>query len=198
MPTLNEVWEQALQINANLTIVHGDLTTANSRLQGLLNRADETNDWLHEVRDVENQGFADVTAGLQAIVAREDFALKLQAYQIEQGRTMICALEHISRNTCQLVEQATRQTELQTTMAAALTELVHLFSTVHPDAALNLARAEEERRRIERCCPPPTRKPACSYEPCPAPAEPPRGDRLPDAPRFDRKPREIGRHGENG
>jgi hypothetical protein len=187
MPTLNEVWEQALQINANLVTVHDDLTTTNSRLQSLLARADEANDWLEELRNLVDQGFATVTAGMQAMLARQDLALKLQAYQIEQGQTMICALEHISRNTCQLVEQATRQTELQTGMEQSLDQLVHLFSTVHPDAALVLARATEERRRIERCCPPPVRKPACTYEPCPAPGEPPRVEHLPEAPTIKRE-----------
>lgn len=196
MPTINEVWEQALQINANLVTVHDDLTTANARLSTLIGRADETNDWLEEVRDLVHQGFTVVTAGLQAIQARQDLALKLQAYQIEQGQTMICALEHISRNTCQLVEQATRQTELQTGMEAALTRLVHLASTANPEAALVLAREEEERRRIERCCPPPARKPACTYEPCRAPGEPPRADRLPEAPGFHHQRRQIGRRDE--
>ena len=191
MPTINEVWEQALQINANLVVVHDDLTTANARLKTLIDRADETNDWLEELRNLVSQGFTAVTAGMQAMLTRQDLALKLQAYQIEQGQTMICSLEHISRNTCQLVEQATRQTELQTGMETSLDQLVHLFSTVHPEAALVLARAAEERRRIERCCPPPARRPACTYQPCPAPGEPPRVDGLPEVPPFHHVPKDI-------
>ena len=31
MPTINEVWEQAQQINANLATLHNDLTTLNNR-----------------------------------------------------------------------------------------------------------------------------------------------------------------------
>ena len=198
MPTINEVWEQALQINANLVQVHNDLNTANSWLQSLIGRADETNDWLEETRDLLHQGFTVVAAGLQAVQARQDLALKLQAYQIEQGQTMICALEHISRNTCHLVEQAARQTELQTSMEQSLTRLLHIASTAHPEAALVLAREEEERRRIERCCPPPPRRPACTYEPCPAPGEPPRADRLPEAPGFNRERRPIGNRDNEG
>lgn len=196
MPTINEVWEQALQINANLATVHGDLTTANARLQTLIARAEEGNDWLEELRDLVLQGFTVVAAGLQGVAARQDLALKLQAHQIEQGKTMICNLEHISRNTCQLVEQASRQTELQTGMETALRQLVHMTSTAHPDAALAWARAEEERHKLERCCPPPARRPACTYEPCPAPGEPPAARNLPEVPGFDRRPREHRRDGE--
>lgn len=178
MPTINEVWEQAQQINANLVTIHNDLTglsnccgVTNQRLTTLIPRVEETNDWLEEIRQLVNDGFAAMSSGFAGVLARQDITNALLHYQIEQNNTIICALEHISKNTCELLNHASRQTALQERIAADTAAQRHMFATAHPDAALALARETEMRREIEACCPPKPPTPPCALEPCERPGE---------------------------
>ena len=82
---------------------------------------------------------------------------------------MICALEAISRNTCAIHNEAHLQTGRQIVIAAAETALLDITRTVHPGAALDFDRREDQRRATEACCPPPADPPVCAYRPCPAP-----------------------------
>lgn len=166
MPTINEVWEQALQINANLVTVHNDLT-------GLTQRSDETNAWLGELRQLVADGLASISTGISGLQVRQDLTNQLLFVLLQQQKAVICNLEEISRNTCTLVNQSTRQTALQEGMAEALSSLQYMFATANPDAALSYARHQEERRRLEACCPPPERTDPCAYERCQAPELPP-------------------------
>ena len=178
MPTINEVWEQAQQINANLGTLHNDLTTlnnrsnlTNARLNDLLTLTVETNDWLEDIRQTVNTGFLAMAAGISGIIARQDITNQLLHFQSQQQQTMICILEHISQNTCQLLDQASMQTDLQRTMAHDTKALHHMFATANPEAALEYRRHLEDRRRLEECCPPEPRQPACEYQPCETPKE---------------------------
>jgi hypothetical protein len=100
---------------------------------------------------------------------------------------MICALEHISRNTCELVNQATIQSALQTEIRDDMDAVRDLSEIAQPRAALERQRLQELRAEIERCCPPEVQPPACAYEPCPRPDRIPPPD-LPEIPTPDRPP----------
>jgi hypothetical protein len=165
MPTINEVWEQALQINANLVTVHDDL-------EGLTQQANETNDWLQELRQLVADGFASIAAGVSAVHARQDRTNELMFLLVRQQHTIICALEKISSNTCTLVNESVRQTGVQESLDESASALNYMFATDNAEAALSYARHQEERKHLEECCPPPEPETPCSYEPCPAP-EPP-------------------------
>ena len=178
MPTINEVWEQALQINANLATVHNDLTDlkgccrgTNEQLTNLIARTDETNDWLEELRQVATDGFAVIAAGISGIHARQDFTNRLLVLQIEHQQAMICILENISRNTCLLLNESSQQTELQTSLAENAGRLNHMYASSNPEAALAYSRHKEEHKLLEECCPPEPREPSCTYEPCPVPGQ---------------------------
>jgi hypothetical protein len=203
VPTINEVWEQAQQINANLVIIHDDLTglsdccgVTNQRLNTLVSRVEETNDWLEEVRQLVNDGFAAMSVGIAGIHARQDITNALLRYQIEQNNTIICALERISKNTCELLNHAARQTALQERIAADTAAQRHMFATAHPDAALALARESELRREIEACCPPEPPKPPCTYEPCARPGDV-QQPRTPDFAGFRPRPTAVVRRRED-
>lgn len=199
VPTINEVWEQAQQINANLAIIHNDLTalngccgTTNGNLTVLNNLVEETNDWLEELRQLVNDGFAATAAGLAGIAARQNITNTLLTFQIQQNQTMICILEQISRNTCELLNHSAQQTSLQKSMAADMAALRHMFATAHPDAALELDRADEVRRRLEKCCPPTREGRPCTYEPCAAPGDV-RQETPPHYAGFDGRPTHVKR-----
>lgn len=44
-----------------------------------------------------------------------------------------------------------------------------IAETAHPNVVLERERLDALRTRIERCCPPETPTPACTYKPCPHP-----------------------------
>jgi hypothetical protein len=197
MPTINEVWEQTLRINANLATIHNDLVSlgnccnaTNQRLADILERVDETNDWLEALRQVVNDGFAAMSSGIAGIHARQDITNRLLLYHAEQQRTMICISENISRNTCHLWDQAAQQTEMQQRVTAGVEALQNMYASTNADAALVYQRHVEDRRKLEECCPPPPRKPACVYEPCPAPGELGE-DRLEKYPGYEAKPTKV-------
>jgi hypothetical protein len=105
-----------------------------------------------------------------------DLALSQNA---KQNDTIICILEHISKNTCELLNQSVVQTKLQTEMQTDLDALEAMYETVHADAALERERLSALKQQIEECCPPPQPEAACKYAPCPAPKP------LPDPPNID-------------
>jgi hypothetical protein len=87
----------------------------------------------------------------------------------QQNTTMICELEHISKNTCGLLNEAAVQTALQSAMAADLDGLEKMFATANPGAALESERLAALKAQVEQCCPPKKPQPPCDYQPCPAP-----------------------------
>jgi len=174
MPTINEVWEQAQQINANLVTVQGELTTIHGDLTGLQQEVDESNDWLGEIRQLTANGFAALATGIVGIHTRQDISNDLLWVLIQQMQSALCNLEKISQNTCRLVTESVKQTEIQRATAASTADLRQMYASANPAAALELARAREQEKRMDECCPPPRPKPACSYEPCPAPQIPER------------------------
>jgi hypothetical protein len=110
------------------------------------------------------------------LVTQGDYTNQALSQNAKQNDTIICILEHISKNTCELLNQSVIQTRLQTSMDKGVTALADMYATVHPDAALERERLEALKRQIEKCCPPPRHEPPCHYAPCPAPkplGEPP-------------------------
>ena len=87
----------------------------------------------------------------------------------QQNTTIICALEHISKNTCALLNESAVQTVLATAMAADLDGLEKMFATANPGAALEAERLAALKAQVEKCCPPTQPTPPCDYKPCPAP-----------------------------
>lgn len=169
MPSINEVWEQALQINANLVVLHHDVDGLEGIATNQLNELEEHTDWLEAIHVVLGDGFANLANGIAGVQARLDLSNALQRYQILQNQTIICLLDKIARNTCDILTEEDQQTRLQKAIADDVDALRHMEATVHPDAALVLQRALEAKKEAERCCPPPKPVPRCSFEPCPAP-----------------------------
>jgi hypothetical protein len=133
-----------------------------------------------------NQRLNDVKALLQSLQASVDNVAALNGYanqalfhNAQQNDTIICILEHISSNTCALLNEAAVQTRLQRSIEESTRKLAALFAASHAEAALAFETQEELRQQIEKCCPPPTPQPPCQHERCkaPGPLEPPRTDR---------------------
>jgi hypothetical protein len=141
MPSSDDFFHQLQTINGRLL----DLTAA-----------------VNQVNNTLNTGFGQlVTLGQYA-----DLALSQNA---KQNDTIICILEHISKNTCALLNQSVIQTRLQTEMETDLDALEAMYETVHAAAALERERLRALKQQVEKCCPPPQPEVPCKYAPCPAP-----------------------------
>jgi hypothetical protein len=110
------------------------------------------------------------------------YADQALAHNSKQNDTIICILEHISHNTCELVNQATMQTALQTEMEEDIDALEGMFASANPAAALEQKRLHHLKEEMERCCPPKTPEPPCHYRPCAVPPA------LPDPPKTPGRP----------
>lgn len=125
--------------------------------------------------DTLHNDLTGVTAAINALVTLGQYTNQALYHNDQQNDTIICILEHISKNTCALLNESAIQTALQTEMEADLDGLESMFATANPAAALELKRLHELKKKIEECCPPKEPAPPCDYGPCPAPKpiEPP-------------------------
>jgi hypothetical protein len=143
---------------------------ANARLGGdPQNPADSVNGHLATIEGLTAQINDTVKTGFTELVAIGTYTNEALYHLTDQGETIICNLEKITKQTCELVNQAHAQTQLQTSIEQSTAKLVDMFMTVHADAALDLERREGLQREIEECCPPKPIPPACVYEPCEKP-----------------------------
>jgi hypothetical protein len=184
MASAQDVLNAINAANGKLDTVHGDLVGVNTHLDGTNSRLDDVKGQL----DLLNKSVQDVntalTWGFGQLITIGNYTNQALAQNAAQNDTIICILEHISKNTCALLNEAHTQTGLQTTIRTNTTVLADLYAATHAEAALTRQREEALRKQIEECCPPGVPPPPCGYEACPAPRP------LGEAPRVDpRRPR---------
>ena len=135
-----------------------------------------TDDFFQQLQTA-NARLLDLTAAVVTLGQYTNLALSQNA---KQNDTIVCILEYISKNTCELLNQSVMQTKLQTEMQTDMDALEAMYETAHADAALERERLRALKQQIEECCPPPEPEAPCKYAPCPAPKP------LPDPPIIDR------------
>lgn len=156
-PTVTDVFNQLVGVNGKL-----DQVEVNTSMIALLNAS-------------VNAGFAATVDRLDTVADLQIETLKLVFHLTRQNEAIICALENISRNTCELVNQATVQTRLQQRMAEDLYAVRYLAESTASSAALEYARHKDLKEAIAECCPEEDPRPACEYQRCtdPGPAREP-------------------------
>lgn len=165
MPSLDDVYTQLQNINANLQTIHGDDGLIKSSIDAVKTSVDADTAATNAVRSsVDN-----AVQQLKLLVVGQIFTNQVLVHLSQQADTMICALEHISKNTCMLLNEAHLQTGFQESIKKNVAALLDIAKTAHPDAAIDLCRREDLREEIEKCCPPQPAAPVCEYRPCPAP-----------------------------
>src|SRR5262245_21380659 len=162
MPSASDFFNQIKGINARLDDVNGKLDL----LRAAVEHVDQTLQW-----------------GLGQLITLGLYTNQALYHNDEQNDTIICILEHISRNTCSLLNEAHLQTGLQTVIQKNTTTLAELYAATHAEAALARERLEALRKQVEECCPPEPPRPVCQYEPCPKPE-----DTLDKPPQVDPRP----------
>jgi len=130
------------------------------------------------IKTDDDQLLSVVGTDLGEVIAAETYTNQALYQNALQNATIICLLEQISKNTCDLVNQATVQTRLQESIQRNTMQMAAFLAASHPEAALALEREEALRRDLEKCCPPEPTPPACKQKPCASPKQidpPPRG-----------------------
>ncbi len=112
-----------------------------------------------------------VGTDLGELIAADAYTNQALYQNALQNATIICLLEQISKNTCDLVNLATVQTRLQESIEKNTMRMAAVLSATHPEAALALEREEALRRDLEKCCPPEPSPPACKQKACPVPKQ---------------------------
>jgi hypothetical protein len=164
MPSVNDVYNQLLQVNTNLS----SLINAVNNVQAAVNSATSA---INAVQSAVTQVNGTLNNGFDQLVTIGNYTNQALYQNDQQNVTIICALEHISKNSCALLNESAAQTLLQTAMAADIDGLENLFATVNPGAALEIERLAALKAQVEQCCPPPKPTPPCDYRPCPAPQQ---------------------------
>jgi hypothetical protein len=116
----------------------------------------------HERKDSSSE-LVVLTRTLVELQASHNNVLSTISRQLD---TVICILERVSKQTCETLNEAHLQTDLQTRLRAAAEVLADLYKTAHPDAALAYEKLEKIRKDLLECCPAEVPKPICTYEPC--------------------------------
>lgn len=167
MPSLQDV---ADQINARLDQVstHTANTAQNTAdllvvSQNIRNELDEANGRLGQIDNTLLAGFANVSQGLFALIQVQLAALDLLDHHRKQNDTIICELTHSNQLLCNLMRKTGQLVSLDEASLVAVQRIEGIEARAHADEAGDFDRDLEMRRRIERCCPPPTPP----LEPCP-------------------------------
>jgi hypothetical protein len=163
MPSADDLFNQLVSANTRLEAIKGNLLDVKAATDAVKTAVSQVNGTLN--------------AGFSELVALGQYANQALSQNAKQNDTIICILEHISKNTCGLLNQSVMQTRLQTEMEKDLDALEAMYETVNAGAALERERLEALKLQIERCCPPPKPELPCHYTSCPAPSK------LPDPPR---------------
>ena len=131
-----------------------------------------TDDFFHQLQTI-NGRLLDLTAAVNQVnatlVTLGQYTNLALSQNAKQNDTIICILEHISKTTCELLNQSVVHTRLQTEMQTDVDALEAMYETAHADAALERERLRALKQEIEKCCPPPQPEVPCKYAPCPAP-----------------------------
>jgi ABC-type transporter Mla subunit MlaD len=166
MPSSSDFMNKLNDIQNVLNTVNN---TLNAKLTDIKNATDAVRASTDQVRGAVQHVDSTLTTGLNSLINIGNYTNQALFENAKQNETIICILEHISKNTCAILNEAHAQTKLQKSMERSAGLLAELYAVTHADAMLTHERMAALKRQIEECCPPKPESPPCSYEPCPEP-----------------------------
>src|SRR5689334_247395 len=117
---------------------YNELKGANSRLDGVNGRLDDVKGKLDNlkaavdaVRNAVDKVDQRLQWGFHQLIVIGNYTNQALFHNNLQNDTMICILEHISKNTCMLLNEAHLQTALQTTIKENTSLLADLYAATH-------------------------------------------------------------------
>ena len=169
MASINDVYNQLVTVNATLSSIGADINAGTSATDAVKVSVNQLDNDLNTGFSSTVNALNSVVSALNTLATIDVEGVKLLYYLTQQTDTMICALEHVSQNTCAILTQTTIQTGLQSAIRADADGLLAIAQSAYPAAALERERLLALQAEIWRCCPPVTQPPACTYQPCPKP-----------------------------
>ena len=148
-----------------------------NKLVELGDKLDTLNATPQSIKTDDDQLLSVVSTDLGEVIAADTYTNQALYQNALQNATIICLLEQISKNTCDLVNLATVQTRLQESIEKNTMRMAAMLSAT--PRRLRLRWSGRSRRDLERCCPPEPMPPACKQKPCQAPKQidpPPQGN----------------------
>jgi hypothetical protein len=142
-----------------------------NELVKLGDKLDTLNTTSSAIKSDDDQLLNVVSTDLNEVIAADTYTNQALYQNALQNATIICLLEQISKNTCDLVNLATVQTRLQEKIEKNTTRMSAVLAACHPEAALAFEREEALRRDLEKCCPPEPPPPACKQKACTVPKQ---------------------------
>src|SRR6266849_3808845 len=109
MPSVQEVYDRVVEIRDRLDWANGKLDTIKTSVDAVKTATDG----VHSAVDQVNNTLA---ANFKILVTLGQYTNQALFQNAQQNDTIICILEHISKNTCLLLNQSVIQTRLQTEM----------------------------------------------------------------------------------
>jgi hypothetical protein len=155
MPSASDIFDQLKLANQNLDSIAGKLDNLTASTDSVRAAVDQVQNTL--------------AANLGQLITLTAYTNLALFHNDLQNDTVICILEKISKNTCDLVNQSHVQTALQTIIEKNTTRLAAMYAFAHADAALAAEREQALREEIEKCCPPKPPASPCYYVACPTP-----------------------------
>lgn len=151
MASINDIYNQIVQTNNNLQQIDADVVSGTAATNTVKTSVDA------------------VTAAVDALASEQSASNLILRHMSEQMDTMICILEHISKNTCELLNEADAQRRLQEHIERDGARLLEEFAFANPAAAVESERIQKLQEELRKCCPPAKPPQPCNYQPCPAP-----------------------------
>ena len=167
MPSASDFYDRLQDADNKLDGVNGRLDSVNTNLATIQGKLDAIDNAVNAVTNAVNHLNTTLQWGFAQLITLGKYTNQALYQNDQQNDTMICNLEHISENTCALLNEAHMQTELQKTIKHSTSVLADLYAATHGNAALARERLEALRRQVEECCPKKVPPPPCQYVPCP-------------------------------
>jgi hypothetical protein len=162
MPSAQDLYNALLAADSKLDTVNNDLVALKASTDAVKASVDA-------VKASVDQVNATLINGFNQLVTLGTYTNQALYQNDQQNDTIICILEHISKNTCALLNEAVIQTRVQIEMEGDVDALENMYATANAAAALEQKRLHALKEKIEECCPPKKPEPPCNYGPCPAP-----------------------------
>lgn len=183
MPTVQDVYDQLVTLNAQVTGLHNDavglattttsvgdgVTAVEVSVEAVRTAVRSTDAAVRGVDQTLEDGFTVLTEGIAVLAGLGAQQIRVLNHVSQQQDAVLCFLDQLARITCVLLNESHDQTTLLRAALDRVDSLTTMYETDHPGAALSVLRQQQVKTELERCCPPKVEPPVCDYQGCPLP-----------------------------
>src|ERR1041384_1691115 len=131
MPNATDFFNQLKAANTRLDGVNSRLDGVNSRLDAVEGKLDAITAAGNGVLTAVNQVNTTLQFGFTQLITELNYTNQALFHNDQQNDTIICILEHISKNTCGILDEEHIQTGLLTDMEEDVDVVSDLYAATH-------------------------------------------------------------------